>query len=204
MPINMSPKTVVRNRAARTTQASRLATALAPGSGKPSIPGQVKVGMWLSTAPVKISCNGSGDIATTYTPTLATLSGVTSYQGVYDEYRITAIKFHILAVGSNAGMTAFFIDDADANNPTQGQAWSRRPVVLPNNHINPDCRRTLKYRSQNMTDLTFLSTATQSTFAFAALKVYTDNAYYGTAAAAASMWTVWAEVFVEFRGIGAP
>lgn len=175
---------------------------LEPGSSVPSCPAQKPTKLWLNFPTVLYATNAGGTIAANFAPTLAGLANVSALQAQFAEFRMLAMDFHVEAVETHAGSTKFFISDSDGSTaPTATQANQVNGWVLPNNHINPRSFRVFKYRSQNLTDLIFLSTATQASTQNCALKIYTDTATY-RAPGSAQMWNVWARVLFQFRGAG--
>lgn len=179
-----------------------LSKVLIPGSGKASTPGQIRVKMVLSTTPTLISSNGSGAVATVYSPSLNSVPNTASFKTTYDEFRVTGVRFHVQAVGASAGTTAFYVDDSDASNPTATSTFSRRPICLPNSIYNSNSSRSFNYRAEDVVDLQFLPTATGSAYTPCALKIYSDAATMNTPISA-GLYLVWSDLLVEFRGIGA-
>lgn len=172
-----------------------------PGSSKPSVPGQIRVRMVLSTTPTLLATSGAGAIASAFTPSLNSAPNAASFKTTYDEFRIVSMKFHAKAVAANAGVTAFYVDDADSTAPTATSTWSRRPTVLPNSIANSGSSHSWNYRCEDVVDLEFLPTSTGAAYTPCALKVYTDSAVQNSPISS-NLFLVWAEMLVEFRGIG--
>lgn len=180
---------------------SSLSRALIPGSGKPSVPGQIRVQMVLSTTPTLVASSGAGAVATAFAPSLNSVPNTASFKTTYDEFRIVGMRFHAQAVAANPGSTAFYIDDSDSSNPTTTTTWSRRPTVLPNSSANYLSTKSWTYRCEDTVDLQFYPTATGSAYTPCALKIYSDAATMNSPISS-NLFLVWADLQVEFRGIG--
>jgi hypothetical protein len=183
---------------------SSLATALIPGSAKPSNPAQVKVGMWLQGPGALIATQPStGLLYTAYiAPALSGLTNAASFKAVYDEWRCTKLKFHIVPTNLANGVTKFVVDDEDTTSPTANWMNSRRGTLLSNNSSGYVRPVTIDYRSENFTDLEWLSTNSSPSVANMSLKMYTDSANYGSPTSTNLFYITW-EGYFEFRGIGA-
>ena len=95
------------------------------------------------------------------------------------------------------------IDDEDTTDATQNWANSRigRVLSLSNKAKTGHC--IMKYRSEAIDDLKWLSTNTQSSSADCALKLYTSNTQYNTPVSTTGILSVsWKGLF-QFRGLGA-
>ena len=181
-----------------------LAGSLIPGIAKPSNPSQVVRGFWLQGPGAMISTQAvTGLLSSAYiAPSLAGLTNAASWKALYDEWRVTKLKFHLLPVTLANGSTKFVMDDEDLTAPTVAWMNSRRGTLLSNNssgYIHPV---TIEYRSQNFTDLEWNSTNTAPSVANMGLKMYTDTANYGSPTST-NLWYITWEGYFEFRGIGA-
>ena len=188
----------------RSTKGGRgsLARRILPGTGKSSNPSQVQVGMWLQGPPTKLTSQSvTGLITAAVTPSLSALTNAASFKAVYDEWRLTAIKFQLFPLGANGGVTKFIMDDADATLPLSTFAFARRGFTYSNNSSNHKSTPTIKYRSEDLTDLEWYSTSSSPGYTPMALKVYTDLSNYVTQPST-DLWLVVWEGFFEFRGIG--
>ncbi len=174
---------------------------LNPGSARPSVRAQQLVRMYASFPVTKITSSGAGAVGSVIAPSLSLLNNLTSLQGVFDEYRFIEIIYHVRPVGPNAGDLAYYVDDEDAGAPTLASAGNKAEFIMPVHSGNPKSAFALRYRSQNLTDLSYLSTSTQSTSQFSTLKVYGDTANYGVPAST-DMVLVEPVALVEFRGVG--
>ena len=181
-----------------------LANKLIPGSAKPSDPSQVSVGMWLQGPGSLIATQPStGLLYTAYiAPSLAGITNAASFKAIYDEWRITRIKFRLIPTNLANGCTKFVMDDEDLTSPTVAWMNSRIGTVLSNNSSGYGRPVTIEYRSQNFTDLEWNSTNTAPSVANMGLKMYTDLANYGSPTST-NLWYITWEAYFEFRGIGA-
>ena len=181
--------------------AAKLATALFPGSSRPSTKAQRHVQMLLSGPPTLLSSDGSGTIAAADAPTLANLAKYSSYAATWDEFRILGVRWTVQPVGVNAGVTVFYVDDEDTVVPSSTSAQTKGQFVLSCNSAAHSKPAVIPYRSQNVTDLTWYSTNSQASTQFCALKVYGNNATYNQPASTA-LWLVRHELLIQFRGPG--
>ncbi len=180
-----------------------LAHRMIPGPGGPSNPSQVQVGMWLQGPPTKLTSQSStGLISAAITPSLNAVTNSSSFKTVYDEWRLTKIRFTCIPLGTNGGTTKFVLDDADATLPNSTYAGSRRGSLTTNNSSYKGSTLRLNYRSQDLSDLEWYGTASASTYTPVALKVYTDLSTYVTQPST-DLWLISWEGYFEFRGIGA-
>jgi hypothetical protein len=115
---------------------------------------------------------------------------------------MTKIRFHLLPTNLANGVTKFVMDDEDTTSPTANWMNSRRGSILSNNSSGYTRPVMIEYRSENFTDLEWNSTNTAATVANMALKMYTDNANYGSPTST-NLWYITWEGYFEFRGIGA-
>ncbi len=178
-----------------------LATYLQPGSSRPSTKAQRRWQEWLSGPVTAVSSDGAGAISTVISPSLSQLAKYTSYSGTWDEYRFIAIRFEVLPLGINPGSTVFFVDDEDTTAPSVSTAEAKGEFVMAANNAAYKTPFVIPYRSENLTDLEFLSVSTQSTNNFGVLKLYGDTANYNVTAST-KYWLVRWEALIEFRGPG--
>lgn len=181
-----------------------LGTVLLPGSGKPSNPSQVIVRMKLQGPILKVSTQASTALLDNayVAPSLSSLSQVSSFSNIYDEWRLTGIDFYIQMVGLNNGQTKFVPDDEDATSPSSTWMNSRIGYLLSNNSCSPNSKKVIHYRSQDLDDLEWQSCGSGSSYTPMALKMYTSATEYGTTPSVALFTVSWIGHF-EFRGIGA-
>lgn len=198
----MGKKSNSRSRSKTSNRPAKLANRLLPGPDKASNPSQVQVGMWLQGPPTKFTTQASTGLITSYVaPSLSALTNAASFKTVYDEWRLTALKFSLFPLGSNGGVTKFIMDDADNTLPNSTFAFARRGFTYSNNSANHKSTPTIKYRSEDITDLEWYSTASASAYTPMALKIYTDLSNY-VSQPSTDLWLVIWEGFFEFRGIG--
>lgn len=138
------------------------------------------------------------------TPSLSTLKKVVNWKSVYDEWRLVGVDFHIAAIQQQNGVSHFVVDDEDntMENADWFEARGDRRVLL-NNSASPLSSTVIKYRSQDLSDLTWKSTYSESTYTPCALKFYTSLTEYGTPASITGLYYIYWVGHFEFRGIGA-
>ncbi len=185
---------------------SRLTSRLLPGPGAPSTGAQKIVAAQLPGSSTLINTQATTGLLSTNTlsPSLSALNKTSNWQAVFDEYRILGVDFHIIAMGANAGVTQFLVDDEDAtsNNATFFEARPDRKVV--NNHVSsPYSRAEFHWRAQDLEDLEWRSTYSDNAFVPAALKFYSSLSEYATPASITGLYHVYYTMHVEFRGVGA-
>jgi len=184
----------------------RLPSRLLPGSARPSTGAQKISKIHLPGSSVLLSTQATTGLFTTSTlsPNLNALAKGSSWEAVFDEYRITGVDFHIIACSSSNGVAQFLVDDEDA---TGGNAtyFESRPdrTVLVNNSASPHSSASIKWRPQDLEDLEWRSTYNDNTFAPCTLKFYTSLTEYGTPASVTGAYHVFYTLQVEFRGVGA-
>lgn len=181
-----------------------LASRLLPGSGKPSDPAQIVVQQKISGPGILISTQSSTALLSQgyITPSLSALNSATSWKGIYDEFRLIGVEYHIKAVGLNNGVTKFVVDDSEASTPSLSWIENRVGHVLSNNSCNPDSHRVIRYRAQDLEDLKWQGTYSSSTYTPFALKMYTSATAMGTTPSVNLFYIWWVGIF-QFRGIGA-
>ncbi len=157
--------------------------------------------MWLQGPNTLITSSG-GAISTAVAPSLSVVTNAANFRAVYDEWRLTKIRFMVMPAGSAVGSTKFVVDDEDTTAPGYAWASSRVGTTLSNNNAGYIKSVVLNYRAEDLNDLGWHSSNTQASVADCALKVYTDATNYGSSLATA-IWIVQWEGYFEFRGIGA-
>ena len=179
-----------------------MARRILPGSGGASNPSQVQVGMWLQGPPTKLTTQSStGLISSAVAPSLSALTNAASFKTVYDEWRLTRVRFKLFPLGANGGVTKFVMDDADATIPNTTYAYARRGFTYSNNSANHKSTPAITYRAEDLTDLEWYSTNSAAAYTPMALKVYTDLSNY-VSQPSTDLWLIEWEGFFEFRGIG--
>lgn len=181
-----------------------LANRLIPGSGKPSDPAQIVVQQKLSGPGVLISSQATTALLNQgyITPSLSGLNQASSWKGIYDEFRLIAVEYHIEAVGLNNGVTKFVVDDSEASTPSRSWIENRAGHVVSNNSCAANSHKVIKYRAQDLEDLKWQGTYSSATYTPFALKMYTDATYFGTTPSVNLFYVWWVGTF-QFRGIGA-
>jgi len=181
-----------------------LAKKLLPGSGKPSGVSQISVIQHLQGPATLVSTQAvTGLLDTGYiAPSLSSLIKASSWKALYDEYRLLEIEFTIQAVGLNNGITKFVVDDEDTTSPTADWMNSRRGFYLSHNSSSTKSHAKILYRSEDIDDLTWNSTNSESTYTPMALKMYSSLSGYGSTTNSYTWLISWVGKF-EFRGIGA-
>lgn len=178
-----------------------LAGKLLPGSSRPSVPAQVQVQEWLGVD-VQLAATSAGAMALSFAPSLSSLTYIASYKNIYDEYRIVGIEWIVRALDpTKVGTAKIYVDDSDVAVPTLASTVSRAGKLVSMSDVWH--AHTFKYRSQNITDLTWLDTNTASTQQYAALKIFSNAANFGGSAVSLNVFVVETRLHVQFRGIGA-
>ena len=172
-----------------------------PGRNEPSVRAQRSVAFWITLGGTKYTSDGAGLCQFVNSPSLSGSGDVVDYQDTWDEYRVLAIQWHVMAVGQNTGNGLFYVDDADTTLPTKAEAEQKYDKVLPFNSSNWSSTKKFDWKAQSLTDLDYVSTASSSAKTYAALKCYSDATNYGSAATTAEI-TVVPSMYVEFRGVG--
>jgi hypothetical protein len=160
--------------------------------------------MWLQGPCALVATQAStGLLNTAYiAPSLAGLTNAASFKAVYDEWRMTKIKFHLVPATLANGATKFVCDDEDTTSPTRDWMNSRRGYFLTNNSSAYARPFTIDYRAEDFNDLSWNSTNTQPSVADMSLKMYTDAANFNSPTST-NLWLITWEGYFEFRGIGA-
>ncbi len=181
-----------------------LARKLLPGSGRPSDPSQIAVEMKLAGPGILISTQASTALLNQgyITPSLSALNQAASWKGIYDEFRLVEVEYHIQAVGLNNGVTKFVVDDSEASTPSRSWIENRIGHVLSNNSCAPNSHKVIRYCAQDLTDLAWNGTYSAATYTPFALKMYTDATYFGSTPSVNVFYIWWIGRF-QFRGIGA-
>jgi hypothetical protein len=135
-------------------------------------------------------------------PSLSALNQASSWKGVYDEFRLVGVDYHIQAAGLNNGVTKFVVDDSEASTPTLSWIENREGHVLSNNSCAGNSHKVIRYRAQDLTDLEWYGTYGSSTYTPFALKMYTNATNMGTTPSV-NLFYIWWVGHFEFRGIGA-
>lgn len=181
-----------------------LSNRLLPGSGKPSDPAQIVVQQKISGPGVLISSQASTALLNQgyITPSLSALNSAASWKGIYDEFRLVEVEYHIQAVGLNNGVTKFVVDDSEASTPSKTWIENRVGHIVANNSCAPNSHRVIRYKAQDFEDLKWQGTYSAATYTPFALKMYTDATYFGTTPSVNLFYIWWIGKF-QFRGIGA-
>lgn len=182
----------------------QLATKLIPGPSRPSDPSQIVVKQQLSGPGILISTQASTALLSQgyVTPSLSALNQATSWKGVYDEYRLVGVDYHIQAVGLNNGVTKFVVDDSEASTPSLSWIENRAGYLLSNNSCAGNSHKVIRYRAQDLSDLTWQGTYSAASYTPFALKMYTNATNMGTTPSV-NLFYIWWVGHFEFRGIGA-
>jgi len=193
-----------RKKEGKTKKDKSLAGRLIPGSGSPSDPAQIVVQQRISGPGILISTQAATALLSQgyITPSLSALNSATSWKGIYDEFRLVAVEYHIQAVGLNNGITKFVVDDSEASSPSLSWIENRMGHMVSNNSCAPNSHKVIKYRAQDLEDLKWQGTYSAATYTPFALKMYTNATNMGTTPSVNLFYIWWIGTF-QFRGIGA-
>ncbi len=190
----------------RRSGVSRLPRRMLPGPGGPSTGAQKIVKITLNGSSSLLSTQATTGLFTTssLSPSLSALIKTSSWKAVFDEYRLVGIDFYIRPIAVSNGVSNFLVDDEDATGENASWFESRpdRKLVV-NNSAASKAPTVIRWRSQDLEDMEWRSTATDAAFVPCVLKFYTSLTEYGTPASVTGLYYVnWVGHF-QFRGIGA-
>jgi hypothetical protein len=168
----------------------------------PSFARQVCWDTWLPGLPVKATTTvTTGVIAASYVINKSNLQGfATRFASTFDEYRIVQARFLFRMFSSvNPGTIMIFIDENSTGVPVLAEAQERFII----NPSASDVGRThqLSWTAADPQDLLYNPLATG--FTPATMKVYTDNANFGSSIVATDYFEMNAFFRIQFRGLAA-
>ncbi len=169
-------------------------------SDGPAYAGQQSFRVKMTGAPLQLTTTVStGLIAGVYTIETSNISGFSvRFGSTFDEYRILSAKFMIRSMSVSTGVSVVWFDEKSNSSPTSNEASERIGQRICNTSSRPD-PKPMTWRARDLLDLQYTPIGTVSTPAF--LKLYTDNANWGSPTTATLLWILEPIITIEFRGL---
>ncbi len=166
----------------------------------PSYPRQVVTEMWIPGTPSVLTTTvTTGVIAFAQTITNSNVTSFsTRFGSTFLEYRIIKAEFAVRMFSStNPGLIQAWIDEQSNSTPTLAEAQERAVVSWSAGSV--DRTNILRWSSTDIDDLGYIAIASSN--AIATFKAYTNNANFGSSAAATAYAEVVPRFCFQFRGL---
>ncbi len=196
----------------RRRQQQGLPRALVPGSSRPSNPNQIRTQIQVMGTPLYVTV-AAGVYANFYAANANQIPNFSSYQSVFEEYRILDVEFEVrcirvwadstLGYNWSSPLLKLYLDEDDSAAPTSTSAIQHRGYIVPGAPwAIRDHGYIIKWRAEDLYDLDFLSVGTTN-FTPVRLKCFTNTTDFGGSASdSTTRWWIQPTFRIEFRGVG--
>jgi hypothetical protein len=121
------------------------------------------------------------------------------FENTFDECRILKAVIRIRPVSAFSGVTKFWFDEQSNATPTANEAMERYCMTQSSTSTMSKSSFQMVWTPHDLLDLQFNAIATNTVPV--RLKIYTDNANFGSPVAGNPVWLIEPMLTIEFRGI---